>query len=102
MRVVSAALLVVLLMLVGCTTITLPIQDYALARSAMEAAEGADSERLAPLVFQQAQQVFQQAEHLYRAREFEEARLHFLKARKLAEKAEVISRNKKSKSGEVL
>jgi hypothetical protein len=90
------------IILVSCTSVTLPIQEYALARSAMESAEFNDAERLSPIVFQQAQQIFNQAERLYRDREYEDARLQFIKARKLAEKAEVTARIKKSKTGEVL
>lgn len=95
-------ILLVPIILVGCTSVTLPIQEYALARSAVESAESNDAERLSPVVFQQAQHSFQQAEHLYEDREYEEARLLFIKARKLAEKAESAARIKKSKSGEVL
>ncbi len=90
------------IILASCTTITLPIQEYALARSALVAAESAEAERLAPLLFQQAQQSFKRAEYLYQEREFEDAKLLFNKAKKLAERAETISRVKKSKSGEVL
>ncbi len=90
------------LFLASCTSVTLPVQEYALARSAMESAESNDAERLSPVVFQQAQQSFKQAERLYGDREYEEARLLFIKARKLAEKAESTARIKKSKAGEVL
>lgn len=89
-------------LLAGCTSVTVPIQEYTLARSALESAQLSDAERLAPLVFQQAQQSFKQAERLYEEREFEESRLLFIKARKLSEKAEGTARIKKSKTGEVL
>ena len=86
----------------GCTSVTLPIQEYALARSAFESALHNDAERLAPVIFQQAQQVYKYAERLYEDREYEDARLQFIRARKYAEKAESLSRLKKSKTGEVL
>ena len=86
----------------SCTSVTLPIQEYSLARSAFESAEQNDAERLAPVAFQQAQQYYKLAEQFYEDRQFEEARMNFIKARKFAEKAESLSRIKKSKTGEVL
>lgn len=88
--------------LFGCATVTLPVQEYTLARSALEFAENNDSERLSPLYFQQAQQVYNQGVHRYEKRDYDEARSLFVKARKLAEKAETTARIKKAKSGEVL
>lgn len=90
------------LFLAGCTSVTFPIQEYTLARSALQSAEQNDAERLTPLLFQQAQDAYKQAENHYREKEYEEARILFMKSRKLAEKAENIARIKKSKTGEVL
>ena len=92
----------VLALAAGCTSVTVPIQEYTLARSAIESAESNDAERLAPLIFQQAQQTYLQAERLYQERDFEQARILFIKSRKLSEKAEATARIKKSKTGEVL
>lgn len=89
-------------LMVGCTSVTLPIQEYTLARSALESAEHSDAERLAPLIFQEAQELYRKAEQLYHDREFEDSRLMFIKSRKLSEKAENLARMKKSKTGEVL
>jgi hypothetical protein len=91
-----------LLLIVSCSSVTLPIQEYTLARSALEAAEQSDAERLTPLLFQQAQQLYKQAESHYKEREYEEARVLFIKSRKASEKAENTARIKKSKTGEVL
>lgn len=88
--------------LLGCATVSLPIQEYTLARSALEFAESNDSERLSPLYFQQAQQLYNQGVKKYEDRDYDEARSLFVKARKLAEKAETTARIKKAKSGEVL
>lgn len=87
---------------IGCASVTLPIQEYTLARSALEFAENNDSERLAPLQFQQAQQYYNQGVEMYENRSYDEARSLFIKSRKLAEKAESTARIKKAKSGEVL
>jgi hypothetical protein len=89
-------------MLISCSTITLPIQEYTLARSALEFAENNDGERWAPLQYMQAQQVYNQAVQMYENRDYDEARSLFIKSRKLAEKAETTARIKKAKSGEVL
>lgn len=88
--------------LVGCATVEIPVQEYTLARSALEFAEINDSERLAPLPFQQAQQLYQRGVQMYEKRDYDEARRYFTRSRKLAEKAETTSRIKKAKSGEVL
>jgi len=88
--------------LFGCATVTLPQQEYTLARTALEYAESTDSERLAPLLFQQAQHFYHEGERMYEERNYDEARSLFVKARKLAEKAETTARIKKAKSGEVL
>lgn len=92
----------ILVILAGCSSVTLPIQEYTLARSALELAEQNDAERLSPAFYQQAQEAYKQAERLYRDREYEESRGLFIKARKAAEKAETSARIKKAKSGEVL
>lgn len=93
---------IVFLLLNGCATISLPVQEYSLARTAMEYAERNDGERLAPLTYQQAQQVYNQAVKLYEIREYDEAKALFIKARKLAEKSENAARVKKAKTGEVM
>lgn len=91
-----------LLIAVGCSTVVLPIQEYSLAKTAMEYAEKNDGERLAPILFQQAQQTYKQAVKFYEDRNYDEARSLFIKARKLAEKSENAARVKKAKTGEVL
>ena len=90
------------ILVAGCTSVTFPIQEYTLARSALQSAEQSDAERLTPLLFQQAQDAYKQAENHYKEKEYEEARILFIKSRKLAERAENIARIKKSKTGEVL
>ncbi len=86
----------------GCSTVVLPIQEYSLAKTAMDYAEKNDGERLAPILFQQAQQTYKQAVKSYESRNYDEARVLFVKARKLAEKSENAARVKKAKTGEVL
>lgn len=105
MKFLVASILTVLIAnsaLFGCATVALPIQEYTLARSALEFAENNDSERLSPLYFQQAQQFYNHGVQKYEDRDYDEARSLFIKARKLAEKAETTARIKKAKSGEVL
>lgn len=92
----------IFLSLSGCATVVLPIQEYSLAKTALDAAEKNDGERLAPILFQQAQQTYHQAVKYYENRDYEEAKVLFIKARKLAEKSESAARIKKAKTGEVL
>ena len=95
-------LILTFVFILSCSTITLPTQEYVLARSAMESAQEFDAERLAPVIFQEAQDYYKRAERFYNEKEFEQARINFINARKSAEKAETTSRIKKAKTGEVL
>ena len=66
----------------------------------MSYARESQAMELAPNFWLQAQTLFQNAETRYHDREYDEARTDFFKARRLAEKAENISRLKRFQSGE--
>ena len=88
--------------LTGCTTLNRPVEEYTLARAAFEAAQSADADSLAPTFFDQARQSYRNAERLFEEREFEKSKVLFNQSRNLFEKAENISRKKKTSSGDVL
>lgn len=88
--------------LVGCVTSPPPIDDYALARAALEAARSVEAARHSPGYYHQAEEAYRKAKLLYEEREYEDARNMFVRARIAAEKAENSARLIRMKSGEVL
>lgn len=90
-----------LLFLTSCVTTPPPLSEYALARSAIEAAKRSDAPVLSPGWWGKAEFSFKNAEVLFKNREFEEARAEFIRARKAAEKAENSSRVIRNRTGEI-
>lgn len=90
------------LCLVGCVTSPPPIDDFALARAALEAARGVEAARHSPGFYHQAEEAYRKAKLLYEEREYDDARSMFIRARLAAEKAENSARLIRMKSGEVL
>ena len=86
--------------MVGCAT-TPPLDEYTLARTALEAAKEQDSARYAPSYFHQAEEQFREGEAKFKNHDYREAEENFIQARQFAEKAENASRAQKYKSGEV-
>ncbi len=89
-------------MLAGCQTAPAPIDDYSLARSAMESARAVQAARHSPGFWHQADEAYRKARILYRDREFMQAKQEFIKARVAAEKAENSARVIRQKSGDIL
>lgn len=90
------------LSLSGCITAPRPIEEYALARAAIDAAKSVESARHSPGYWSQAEEAYRRAKNLYQEREFEAAKAEFIKARVAAEKAENSARLIRQKNGEVL
>ncbi len=88
-----------LLMFVGCAT-TPPSEEFALARTALEAAKEQDASRYAPTYFHQAEEAYRKGEIAYRDQEYAVAEESFVKARAFAELADNSARAQKFKSGE--
>lgn len=93
---------VVLLSIVGCQTITPPIEEYSLARAAIEAAKAVQAAQHSPGYWHQAEEAYRKARLHYKEREWLEAREEFVKARIAAEKAENSARVIRQKTGDVL
>ena len=77
-----------------------PTRDYVLARSALQAAKSHEAQRFAPSQLTQAEQAYKAGEKAYLDESYTTAKEQFNMSRKLAEKAEVVSRVQKYKSGE--
>lgn len=99
MRLVTLAMV---FCLVGCVTSPPPIDEYTLARAALEAARLVEAARHSPGYYHQAEEAYRKARLLYEEREYEQAREQFIRARVAAERAENSARLIRMKSGEVL
>ncbi|MBX2996414.1 MAG: DUF4398 domain-containing protein [Bdellovibrionaceae bacterium] len=99
MRTLAAAFILVL---AGCVTAPAPIDDYTLARAALEAARSVEAARHSPGFYHQAEESYRKAKLLFEEREYERAKEQFVRARIAAEKAENSARLIRMKSGEVL
>lgn len=86
----------------ACATTPPPLEDYALARSAIEAAKGVESARYSPGFWHQAEESYRRAQSLFESEDYTEARKEFIRARVAAEKAENSARLIRQKNGEVL
>ena len=91
-----------LLVLVGCTTAPAPVEEYTLARAAIEAAKSIEAARYSLGYWHQAEESYRRAQALYKDRQYDEAQAEFVKARLAAEKAENSARLIRQKNGEVL
>ena len=86
----------------ACTTIPPPLEEYAIARSALEAARMVDAARFAGAQYHKAMDAYLRAEILYRNREYHEARDLFEAARANFERAENTANVQRKKNGETL
>lgn len=90
------------LFLSGCVTTPPPVEEYTLARAAMDAAKVVEAARYSPGFWHQADEAYRQAEIFYKDHEYSDAKKEFLKAKQAAEKAENSARLIRQKNGEVL
>lgn len=86
--------------LTGCA-LQPPLREYALARSAVESAKTQSAARYASGPWFDAEQAFEKAEQLFDEREYDKAKVLFLKAKASAEKAENAARYEKNQNGDV-
>ncbi len=91
--------LIILVSLTSCVTDGIPTQEYVMAKAAYDAAVSHEAAKFAPQVFFKMEKSFKKAELLYKERYYEEARAEFLRAQKLAEKAELQARVKEFTNG---
>ncbi len=85
---------------IACSTVP-PIDDYTLARTALEAARERDAARYAPSYWHRAEESYRKGEEKFREEDYEKSEELFREAKIFAEKAENMARLQKYKSGEV-
>lgn len=95
-------LLLLITQLMGCVTAPAPIEEYTLARAAIDAAKTVEASRYSPGYWHQAEEGYRRAQALMEEREYEDAKEEFTRARIAAEKAENSARLIRQKNGEVL
>ncbi len=79
-----------------------PKEDYVLALTALENAKNAQADKLEPKLSYQSKKLYEKALNFYQERNYTQAKEYFIKARFVAEKAELRARIKKYKNGEVV
>ena len=85
--------------LIGCQTGNPPILEYTMARTAIQAAQKANAEQLAPGYWTRTQQFYQKGQMHYNKKEYRLSSEAFRQTYLYAEKAENVARIKKMKSG---
>lgn len=88
--------------LVACVTAPPPVEEFTLARAAIEAAKAVESARYSPGYWHQAEESYRRGQTYYTDHQYLEAKKEFVKARIAAEKAENSARLIRQKNGEVL
>lgn len=92
----------VALFLFQCQSFPRPMEEYALARAAIDAAKLVEAPRYSPGFWNQAEESYRRARLFFREQDWENAKIYFVRARLAAEKAESSSRITRMKSGEIL
>jgi hypothetical protein len=95
-------LVVTLVTLASCQSVPPPLEDYALARAAIESARAVQAPRHSPGYWHQADEAYRQGRLLYKDHDYTGAREEFVRARMAAEKAENSARLIRQKTGDVL
>lgn len=89
-------------MILGCQTTPAPIEDYSLARAAIDAARSVQAARHSPGYWHQAEEAYRKGRIYYDDRDFSKAKEQFVRARISAEKAENSARLIRQRTGDVL
>jgi len=90
------------MVLVGCQTIPAPVEEYSFARAALDAARVVQAARYSPGHWHQAEEAYRRARIYYRERDYEQARVYFIRAKQAAERAENSARLIRQKTGDIL
>lgn len=86
----------------ACTTISVPIEAFTLARSAMESAQAVDAATHSPGNWSRGEESYRNAQIMLKEKRNEEALVEFNRARIAFEKSENAARLIRFKTGEVL
>lgn len=88
--------------LVGCQTVPAPMDDYSLARAALEAARSVQAPRHSPGYWHQAEEAYRKGRVYYEDRDYIKAKQQFIRARLSAERAENSARLIRQRTGDIL
>ncbi len=88
------------LLFTGCVSM-IPVDEYAIARAAMDGAKESEAPRFAPALWYKAEQAYREGETFFKERAFEDATTRFSQARALAEQAENAARLSRFESGDL-
>ncbi|WP_374077700.1 DUF4398 domain-containing protein [Bdellovibrio bacteriovorus] len=88
--------------IVSCQTVPAPIEDYSLARAALDAARSVQAARHSPGYWHQAEEAYRKGRIYFEDRDFSKAKEQFVRARVAAEKAENSARLIRQRTGDVL
>ena len=86
----------------GCQTGPMPLDEYTMARAAIDAARDVQAPRLSPGFWHQAEEAYRRGRLFYKDSRWDEARIEFLKAKQAAEKAENSARLNRQRTGDIL
>jgi hypothetical protein len=86
--------------LVGCVIAPPPYEEFALARSAVRAAQEFDSARFATANWNKADESYRNGQKAFKEGDFDQAKILFVTAQREAERAENATRLKKFQSGD--
>lgn len=102
MRGTILAITLAMATLTSCQTVPLPLEEYSLARAAIESARAVQAPRHSPGYWHQADEAYRQGRLAFKDRDYATARETFIRARIAAEKAENSARLIRQKTGDVL
>lgn len=102
MRIKFLSLTLMLATMVSCVTSPPPIDEYTLARAALESARTVEAAKYSAGNWHQAEEIYKKAEIFYRDKEYDEAKKYFIRAKIAAERAENSARLIRQKTGDVL
>jgi hypothetical protein len=88
--------------ILGCQTVPAPVEDYSLARAAIDAARVVQAARHSPGYWHQAEEAYRKGRIYFDDRDYQKAKEQFVRARFAAEKAENSARLIRQKTGDVL
>ncbi|MNT50368.1 hypothetical protein D3C72_1872850 [compost metagenome] len=89
-------------MIAGCQTVPAPIEDYSLARAALDAARSVQAARHSPTYWHQAEEAYRKGRVYYQDRDYGKAKEQFVRSRISAERAENSARLIRQRTGDVL
>jgi hypothetical protein len=100
MRIRTFAVLVLVAGFLPACVTYVPVEEWTIARAALEGARDADAPRFVPAIWFKAEQSYREAQRFFKERQYGEARNLFIVARQGFEQAENAARLSRYQSGE--